>query len=778
MTPELADLSLLELFAMELQMHRQSIEDGLVALEADPSPERMEPLMRAAHSIKGAARIVNLPQAVELAHAMEDVFQAFQKGTLAPCPAHVDALLAANDFFGRLGAARPAEMPGLLEASASEAARLARNLRDAGEQQAGAEPCGTVTSGSADAADSAGPTSLSTETPGGTGTATPGAESIAYRPASPDQAGQPAPPGTEASAEPQDGVVRLSAALVGRLMGLAGQCVVEAGALGRIFTRMRGGRRDLMDLVDTLAELRSQAAGDETSVRAEAALALTAKIMESFGSTLASMDALTQRLESLSDRLYGQVLGSRMRPFGEGARPLPRLVRDLSRELGKKVRFTLDGSKAAVDRDILDKLEAPLMHLARNAVDHGIEPPAEREALGKSAQGRITLCARHVSGTLEVRLADDGRGVDPEVLREAVARKGLARKDVAARLSAPELFEFLFLPGFTTAQALTQVSGRGVGLDAVRSMVQEVGGTVMVESAPGKGTAFVMRLPVSRSVIRALVVQVGGEPYALPLSGIGRVVAAESQDLRTVEGRQFLTLDGAHVGLAPASQILGRPPAPVPGEELPVVVLESGAARFGLAVEAFLGETDLVVHPLDARLGKVPGVAAASILDDGSPVLILDVADLARALEALLDEGRLAGVGAGGAAVPAKRVKRILVVDDSLTVREVERQLLAGRGYLTDTAVDGSEGLALARTGGYDLVVTDVDMPRMTGIELTRRIKADPDLSRTPVMIVSYKDRQEDRLAGLEAGADYYLAKSGFHDEALLAAVSDLIGEP
>jgi len=283
---------------------------------------------------------------------------------------------------------------------------------------------------------------------------------------------------------------------------------------------------------------------------------------------------------------------------------------------------------------------------------------------------------------------------------------------------------------------------------------------------------------VSCSVIRALVIQVSGEPYALPLARIGRVVSAGPDEVLSIEGRQYLVLDGANIGLAPASQILGKPPFPTVGEELPVVVLQGESSRFGLAVDAFLGERDLVVHPLDLRLGKVPNVAAASILDDGAPVLILDETDLARSLENLLAEGRLAKVGSVAPLGPARGPKKVLVVDDSLTVREVERQLLAGRGYQAVTAVDGMEGLALASIGEFDLIITDVDMPRMTGIELTRRVKADPALTRTPVMIVSYKDRQEDRMAGLEAGADYYLAKSGFRDDALLDAVLDLIGEP
>lgn len=770
MNPELADLSLLELFAMELQTHRQAIEDGLMGLESGAAPQRLESLMRAAHSIKGAARIVNLMQAVGLAHAMEDMFQAAQKGQLTLTPPRVDALLAANDFFGRVAASPPASLPGTLEAAADEASRLEQAVRAAMADSIDAALLAT-----APQADPSGAIGLLAPEPG---------VSAAQPP--PDQTARqdaPAQAPVHNQAQRPDAAVRLSADLLDRLMGLAGQCAVEAGTMGRIFAQARTSGRDFMDLTDLLTALRAGLDDPEADPRVQLdfAEALLSDMSQTFDQVVRNMDGLARRLEILSDRLSAQVLGSRMRSFGEGARPLPRLTRDLARELGKKALFSLDGSRTTVDRDILEKLEAPLMHLVRNALDHGLELPEERVAQGKPSQGRVTLAARHVAGLLEVRLSDDGRGIDLDQLRGAVIRKGLAGADLAARMSRSELLDFLFLPGFTTAASLTQVSGRGVGLDVVQSVLQEVGGQVRVETEPGKGTTFVMRLPVSRSVIRALVLMAGGEPYALPLSRIGRVVLAEPQDIASIEGRQFLSLDGANVGLAPAAQILGSAAALPATDELPVVILESDGARYGLAVDAFLGERDLVVLPLDPRLGKVPNVSAASFLDDGSPVLILDEADLVRSLEALLSQGRLARVGSGrdqSLAAQARGPKSVLVVDDSLTVREVERQLLAGRGYRAVTAVDGMEGLALARSGEFDLILTDVDMPRMTGIELTRVIKADPALARTPVLIVSYKDRQEDRLAGLEAGADYYLPKAGFRDEALLDAVHDLIGEP
>ncbi|MGB5064010.1 MAG: response regulator, partial [Candidatus Competibacter sp.] len=343
-------------------------------------------------------------------------------------------------------------------------------------------------------------------------------------------------------------------------------------------------------------------------------------------------------------------------------------------------------------------------------------------------------------------------------------------------LSEAELFEFLFLPSFTLRDQVTEISGRGVGLDVVANIVQQVRGTVKTFSEPGRGTRFQLQLPLSLSVVRGLIVRISGEPYVFPLARIDRVLVLTPGDIHIVEGREYCMLDGAAVGLIAAHQVLELPAPAVAGVDFRVVVIGDRAGRFGVVVDQFLLESTLVVQPLDPRLGKLRDVAAATLLEDGSPALILDVDDLVRSIDRLTAVGRPDKMqqATDGA---ARRPKRILVVDDSLTVREVERKLLENRGYQVDVAVDGMDGWNTARTGDYQLLISDVDMPRLNGIELTALIKRDPLLRSLPVMIVSYKEREEDRQRGLEAGADYYLAKSSFQDDTLLDAVETLIGE-
>ena len=390
----------------------------------------------------------------------------------------------------------------------------------------------------------------------------------------------------------------------------------------------------------------------------------------------------------------------------------------------------------------------------------------------------LTNEARHSAGMLLVTVSDDGHGVSPERVRNAIVQKKLTSPAVAEKLTESELLEFLFLPGFTLKETVTEISGRGVGLDIVQNMIKSVRGAIRVSTQAGRGMRFQLHLPLTLSVLRTLLVEVAGEAYAIPLSQITRTLKLPREKIEALEGRHHFHFGDEQVGLLTAHQVLDCGQAKLPTHDLPVVILGERNTHYGLIVDRFLGQRELVVQPLDPRLGKVKDISAAALMEDGSPVLIVDVDDLVRSIEKLVSGGLLLNPQRGGLEFRTKTKKRILAVDDSLTVRELERKMLTARGYLADVAVDGMDGWNAVRTGQYDLVITDVDMPRMDGIELASLIKKDPHLKSLPVMIVSYKDREEDRLRGLEAGADYYLTKGSFHDETLLQAVIDLIGEP
>ncbi|CDY77510.1 Single-stranded DNA-binding protein [Caballeronia glathei] len=759
--------SLLELFREEARTQAQILSDGLLALERAPrAPDTLEACMRAAHSLKGAARIVGVPVGVTLAHVMEDCFVAAQEGRLTLDAGYIDLLLRGVDLIVAIGEGRSAAAQdnvdgfvGALEArmrgTRPHDAQLSREL--------------VLEDAALSVVDDPAP-------PGSAALDVPDVPDVP-EPAAADRSSPAARPG-------EARMLRVRADTLDRLLSHSGESLVESRWLkpfAQSMLRVKRIQRDASRALDVLHETLDDAPGHALGLRAHAALdevrRLTAEAHRQLNERLAELENYDRRSTHLSQQLYDEALECRMRPFVDATGGFARMVRDVARSLGKEARLVIVGETTQVDRDILDLLDGPLGHLLRNAADHGIEPPGVRRARGKPPEGTITLEARHSAGALFISVTDDGGGIDIGALRRTVVNRKLASEATAERLSEAELLEFLFLPGFSMRDAVTDVSGRGVGLDAVQDVVRQVRGSVRVTQETGVCTRFLLQLPLTLSVIRSLIVEVAGEPYGLPLAHVTHTLVLPAAAIDMLEGQQHFSFDGRRIGLVTAHQILDAGAFQARGDTLDVVVIGQGAASYGVVVDRFLGERMLVVQPLDKRLGKVRNIAAGALMENGDPLLIADIDDWLRSVEKLVAGGELGRVGAGAARAAEKSAKRVLVVDDSLTVRELERKLLASRGYDVTVAVDGMDGWNAVRGERFDLVVTDIDMPRLDGIELVTLIRRDAQLANTPVMIVSYKDRAEDRQRGLDAGADYYLAKGSFHDQTLLDAVRDLIGE-
>ncbi|MET3551621.1 hybrid sensor histidine kinase/response regulator [Burkholderia sp. 567] len=760
---DLSHLSLLELYREETRTQTQALSERLLALESgEPDSVALEACMRAAHSLKGAARIVGVPLGVEIAGRMEECFVAAQAGTIALTATHVDVLLAGVDLLVRV--ADPQAPP----VSSAEIDAFALALTGADGAHAMPAP--------AFSPPPAPPSSVpfrdhdgAANEPVGAGAAVP---PLALSAAVPD----PVPAGRAAGA---GAMRRVRADTLNRLLSLSGESLVESRWLkpfAESMLRVKRAQRDAARSLDLLYERFADELDAGVLASVNEVRHMLNDVQRSLAERMEEFDRFERRSTHIAEQLYDEALQCRMRPFGDATRAYPRIVRDLARSLGKQVRFSIVGEGTQVDRDILDLLDAPLGHLLRNAIDHGVDSPDARRARGKPAEASVTLEARHSAGSLLVSVIDDGPGVDMDALRAAVVRQRLTDDETAARLSDPELLEFLLLPGFSMRDAVTDVSGRGVGLDAVQEMVRGVRGAVRIFNEPGAGMRFVLQLPLTLSVIRSLLVEVGGEPYAFPLAHVRRTLELSHDDIDVLEGQPHFPFDGRRAGLVGAHQLLDAGEPAVTRTSTAVVVVGGEPELYGVAVDRFLGERMLVVQPLDSRLQKIQNIAAGALLENGDPVLIVDVEDLIRSVDKLVRGGQLAKLTRDPQLARADRRRRVLVVDDSLTVRELERKLLEKRGYDVTVAVDGMDGWNAVRSDAFDLVVTDVDMPRMDGIELVTLIRSDPALKRVPVMIVSYKDRDEDRRRGLDAGADYYLAKSSFHDEALLDAVHDLIG--
>ncbi len=769
---DMNDLSLLGLFKMEAESQCAVLNAELLRLEENPSAaDRIEPLMRAAHSLKGAARIVQLDALVKVAHAMEDCFVAAGEGRLLLGSDDIDKMLEGVDCFSGIKDCPEGDIPSFLERNAARLEELEHSFKAIRD--------GTRTKPSSDAVQQ--PPAVRPPDPPKAAVQEQAPQIPPPQPREP----QPSPAlrqtHPEKTSADKDAVVRISAEKMNRLMGLAAESLVGV-------KRLQGFEKKMLIQKKTLSEISALMDSLEQDATGSGDIEVIRRMLKEIrryhddhcrGCTeyFADFSEYSRTMDNFSDSLYREVVSCRMRPFIEGVRDFPRSARDLARRLGKKATVEIAGDSIPVDKDILDRLNAPLTHLVRNAVDHGIEAPESRVKAGKPESGTIRIEARHWAGMLNISISDDGGGIDVGKIREKAVSKGLATAEIAAKLTEPELLEFMFLPGFSTASEVTDVSGRGVGLDVVQTMVQEVRGIVKVETALGKGTTFNLQLPVSLSVMPALVAEISGEPYAFPLMRIDHLLKLPKEEIQTLESRQYVRYEGRNVGLVSAAQVLGLDLPKGQQDSVHVVLISDRLNQYAIFVDSFVGEAELVVRPLSQRLGKVSDISSASVLEDGSPILIIDVDDMVRSVDSILNGGRLYSFGGSDADGKAAAKKRILVVDDSITVREVERNLLQNNGYNVDVAVDGAEAWNAVRVGQYALVVTDVDMPRMNGIELVTSIKRHERLGSLPVMIVSYKDREEDRLKGLEAGADYYLTKSSFHDNTLLEAVENLIGK-
>jgi two-component system sensor histidine kinase and response regulator WspE len=772
-SPDLQQMSMLELFRHEVESQAQVLNAGLLALEADSTrsdgdPEQLletlEACMRAAHSLKGAARIIALNAGVNVAHVMEDCFVLAQQGRLQLRRRQIDALFKGVDLLVRI-----ANAPGDDESWGDKAGKPDIDAFMLALSSA-------MTDGSDD--DVAADNEVALAAP-----VQPVSTATAVMP-TPDAAVALSMPVTPAAELRESGStghgrsVRVSADNLDRLLSLSGESLVESRRLKQFSASMLRLKRMQRDAGEALEDLQRRVRiSDEAGLSALTELrALMVQCQHMVSDHLAELEMFDRHSVNLSQRLYEEALACRMRPFADGTGGYARMVRDVAHALGKSARLDILGNTTQIDRDILEKLDAPIGHLLRNAVDHGLEKSAQRLAAGKPEQGLITLEARHSAGMLQVNVSDDGAGIDLERLRRTIVERGLSTEEIVARLSEAELLEFLLLPGFSLRQEVTDISGRGVGLDVVADMLKQVRGTMRIISNPGQGTRFQLQLPLTLSVIRSLLVSIDGEPYAFPLAYVNRTLELSHEQISVLEGYQHFHFEGRQVGLVSAHQILQRGELRSRADAVMVVVIGDHEQTYGLAVDRFLGERMLVVQALDRRLGKIPNVQAGALMEDGAPVLILDVADMLRSVQKLSISGQLETVQQAVAEDAGAIRKKVLVVDDSLTVRELERKLLTSRGYQVVVAVDGMDGWNAVRTDHFDLVITDIDMPRMDGIELVSLIRQASHLRTLPVMIVSYKDREEDRQRGLEAGADHYFTKSSFHDETLLQAVVDLIG--
>jgi two-component system, chemotaxis family, sensor kinase CheA len=702
------------MFAEEAEGRLATLSELLLELERNGGDqELLSSVFREAHTLKGAAAVVGLADVLRVAHAMEEILEGLRRGDASATPELVDALLGAVDGMREMV---PAVLAG--DDRGDHADRLVATLR--APRPAPVPPVDNRRSATPDPA---------TLPPGGP---EPGAGSMQAAPG-PRPPGPP-PPGPPARAPAQRSrrrSIRLPVERLDDMVRLVGEASAAALRVGRLVTDQLGA--------------------DPAGVP--------------------ELGDLTRILERLQER----TLQARMVPFGTIAEPLRRAGRDLARSLGKAVELEVRGHETELDRGVLEQVADPLLHLVRNAVDHGVEPPEGRLAAGKPPLGKVTVQAMQLGSEVVVTVTDDGRGIDLERVRQRAGEAG----DRLDGVGDDEALYAIFRSGLSTAATVSEVSGRGVGLDVVRTSLAAVRGRVEVHSEPGSGCEFRLSVPITLAVLPCLLVETAGRRFAIPMHSVVSAEAAGwSED--HVEGQVVIRVRDQVLPVSDLAATLdssgGR--AEAPAGDRPAVVVASMTRRHAFRVDTLLGQRNVVVKDLGRLLPRLGLLAGAALEPDGSILLVLDVSGLVDRARWIRSAG-----GPARAAAPAElpapaEPASVLVVDDTAVVRELERSILEQAGYRVRTAGDGHQALAALADAPADLVVTDVDMPNCDGLQLTRSIRAEPSLAGLPVLVVTSKSTDADRRRALEAGADAYLRKGDLDQRALLEVVGRLLGRP
>jgi two-component system chemotaxis sensor kinase CheA len=706
LTAELNDV-----FREEATTRLDQMDAALLAMESgDSGAEAIDSLFRNAHTIKGSAGMLGFDDIRLLGHAVEDVLASVREAGVFP-PELAGPLLRATAALRAQVAGSGEPIDGLInDLAAIHAPRPNGHAR--------------TPAASAPEPGVAGPGAPEPPGPGLPGPSLPG-------PGLPEPG--PPGPGLPEPGPPEPGLPGPSRA------GPSPPGPSRNGP-GRAERRtLRVPAEKIDHLLDVVGEVMQQRRRLTHSLTQEASLS------QDIAEVLGVGDRQLNELKDIA-------VGLRTLPLAVITGPFPRAVRDFAHAAGKLVDFVVTGPDTELDRVILESLSEPLGHLLRNAVNHGIESPQERERVGKPARGRVEVRAVPRGSLVEIVVADDGRGVSPEVIEEARREGSLA--DVLARA------------GYSTAEQVTDLAGRGVGLDAVKTYAQSLGGSLEVRSEPGRGMEIVLLLPLALALLEVLLFERGGAVYGVPLASVEEVLTLTGTS--TLEGRAALEVRGRPLPVADFATLIGARAPPLKGLP-PALVVSAGGRRTVATCDALRGEEEVVVKPLGPIFGDVDGYLGAAILGDGRIALLVE--------PAMLTRGRRRVTGPAPPAVSQAVAPKVLVVEDSFTVRELQRSILQAAGYPVVTARDGRDAIAaLDRDPEIALVITDFEMPELDGLELTRTIRADPARSSLPIIIVTSLGSEEDQRRGIEAGADAYMVKQSYDQQALLATVERLVG--
>lgn len=726
-------------FAEEARDHIARLEAGLTTLEnGSTEGEAVNALFRSAHTLKGSSRMLKLVGITETAHQLEDVLGALREGKVVHTPELGDLLLRGVDAIHAMVEQLEASGGELPPADPVLCAALARAATGEGNLAPAEAPAPT-----------------------------PVALSMPAR--LPESQAAPEPPDAAPSIRVAD-TVRVRLGKLDELIKLMGEIVSNQ-------VRLRQRLLEARELDQATRSLPVDAESDGEK------LAGHARAMHRFALALRD-DVLEQ--ERLCVNLNDRALVMRMLPLNQVFDPAARMVRELARSLGKDVRCEVGGGDIELDRHIIDRLGDALVHVLRNAIDHGIESPEQRRAAGKPPAGRIRLTARQEGAGVLIEATDDGRGLDRDQILAKAIQKGLIEPGHNAALTDDQVAELIFRPGFSTSAIITDLSGRGVGMDAVkRTIVDDLHGAVSISSRPGEGNLVAFKLPLTLAIMRVLLFQAARRPFGLAAQHVVELIRARESETILVAGRPALVLRNEFVPLIPLAELLGLPEAEAgAGEGQPtyrdrvrlVVVIGVRQAKLGLMVDQLLDERDMVVKPLPEHLRGL-GLASGMVMTGvGDLASVLQAQALLEAARRARGEAALRGAARDRMHSSPSHEFHILVVDDSLNTREIEKEVLEAYGYRVTVAEDGLEGWQKAVGGRFDAVLTDVEMPGMDGFSLTAKLRENEKYRTTPIIIVTSREKEEDKRRGIQVGADAYIVKGDFDQSNLVDTLRNLLG--
>lgn len=724
-------------FVEEAREHLNRMADGVASLESGSvDPELINQMFRSAHTIKGSSRMVKLETITDTAHRLEDILGAMREGNLLFSSSLGQLMYRGIDALSHLVdcAAENPDTPALPPLDEELCQALAAGLSPGAELQEHA--------------------------------VTPPASALEA--AANDESSSIPAPATPAPNMPEPKLkaaetVRVRLAKLDELIKLMGEVVSS-------HTRMRQRLLDIQQLERALSP-------EGTTTEQRTAL---------HGFSCAFRDDV-QAQHLLMNELHDKALLMRMLPLAIVFEPVSRMVRDMARTLGKQIECIISGSEIELDRQMIDLLSDPIVHLLRNSLDHGIELPQQRVEAGKPPQGQILVSARQDGGWVVIEVSDDGKGIDPAMVRDKAIRKGLLTEEAATAMQQTEIIDLIFLPGFSTSSIITDISGRGVGMDVVkRCIVDDLQGTVTVESRPGRGATFSLRLPLSLAVMRVLLVDVQSVPFGFTAQHVAALLKiSQSALINVTAGRTAVILDNEFVPVVPLADLVripahytdsGKRRIKRASSDLLLVVIQVRHEKLALAIDELLDEYDMVIKPMPPHLRHLPMVAGMVITGKNELVNVLHapaLLEMSRQVQSPQrprnqDQHELNTATTGG--------QHLLVVDDSLSTREIVKDLLEACGYRITLAEDGLDGLRKAQSQLFDAVLTDVEMPNMDGFSLTARLREDERYRTIPILIITSRAREEDKRRGIEAGADAYIVKSDFEQSSLVDTLQALLG--